>query len=101
MWISMMYFEPHSIRRLTVLGLKEFSVKQPLYPINVWAYQANAWRLFNFCESLHEALDCAKKLPYTPVVLSTKRDLPFHEQFLSENEFGDLTREERFATVLQ
>ena len=95
------YFEPHSIWRLTVLGLKEFSVKQPLYPINVWAYQANAWRLFNFCESLHEALDCAKKLPYTPVVLSTKRDLPFHEQFLSENEFGDLTREERFATVLQ
>jgi len=80
------------------LGLKESPVKQPLYPINVWAYQANAWRLFNFCESLHEALDCAKKLPYTPVVLSTKRDLPFHEQFLSENEFGDLTREERFAS---
>jgi hypothetical protein len=35
------------------------------------------------------------------VVLSTKRDLPFHEQFLSENEFGDLTREERSATVSQ
>ena len=83
------------------LGLRESLVKQPLYPINVWAYQANAWRLFNFCESLHEALDCAKKLPYTPVVLSTKKDLPFDEQFLSENDFGDLTREERFAGVLR
>ena len=50
------------------LGLKESPMRQPLYPINVWAFQANAWRLFNFCESLHEALDCAKKLPYTPVV---------------------------------
>ena len=87
-----------AVRRFLAEGVP---VKQSLYPINVWAYQANAWRLFNFCESLHEALDCAKKLPYTPVVLSTKRDLPFHEQFLSENEFGDLTREERFATVLQ
>jgi hypothetical protein len=93
-------FEPTSIG-IQQLGLKEFSVKPPLYPINVWAYQANAWRLFNFCESLHEALDCAKKLPYTPVVLSTKRDLPFHEQLLSENEFGELTREERFGSVLQ
>ena len=93
-------WKPHSIgvRRFLAEGVP---VKQSPYPINVWAYQANAWRLFNFCESLHEALDCAKKLPYTPVVLSTKRDLPFHEQFLSENEFGDLTREERFATVLQ
>ena len=71
-------------------------MRQPLYPINVWAYQANAWRLFNFCESLHEALDCAKKLPYTPVVLSTKRD-----QLLSENEFGELSNEERFSSVLQ
>ena len=83
------------------LGLKESPMRQPLYPINVWAYQANAWRLFNFCESLHEALDCAKKLPYTPVVLSTKRDLPFHDQLLSENEFGELSNEERFSSVLQ
>ena len=78
-----------SIGVLGVLSLKELPVKQPLYPINVWAYQANAWRLFNFCESVRDALDCARKLPYTPVVLSTKRDLPFHEQFLSESEFGD------------
>ena len=76
-------------------------MRQPLYPINVWAYQANAWRLFNFCESLHEPLDCAKKIPYTPVVLSTKRDLPFHDQLLSENEFGELSNEERFSSVLQ
>jgi hypothetical protein len=47
-------------------------VKRPLYPINVWAYQVNAWRLFNFCESLHETLDCAKKLPYTTVVRRAK-----------------------------
>jgi len=76
-------------------------VRQSLYPINVWAYQANAWRLFNFCESLRDALDCAKRLPYTPVVLSTNHDLPFHEQFLSENEFGDPSREERFMSVPQ
>jgi hypothetical protein len=96
----MVYFEPH-FNWHSAVGPEGVFVKPPLYPINVWAYQANAWRLFNFCESVHEALDCAKKLPYTPVVLSTKRDLPFHEQFLSEHEFGELTREERFASVLQ
>jgi len=35
------------------------------------------------------------------VVLSTKRDLPFHDQLLSENEFGELSNEERFSSVLQ
>ena len=96
MSICVVYLE-HNQLASSSLGPEGVPVRQPLYPINVWAYQANAWRLFNFCESLHEALDCAKKLPYTPVVLSTKRDLPFHDQFLSENEFGDLTNEERFA----
>lgn len=51
-------------------------MRRPLYPINVWAYQANAGRLISLCESISEALDCAKKLHYTPVVLSTKKICP-------------------------
>ena len=75
-------------------------MRKPLYPINVWAYQANAWRLFTFCQNIYEALICAKKLPFTPVVLSSRRELSFVEDQLSEREFGELASEKQLIEVL-
>jgi hypothetical protein len=76
------------------LNLSMSPMRKTLFPINVWAYQGNAWRLFNFCESINDALQCAKKLPFTPVVLSAHGALPFNEEMVSEQEFGELTGEE-------
>jgi hypothetical protein len=74
-----------------VKGGTELSLsKKSLYPITVWAYQGNRFNLFNFCESLIEALDWANKLPFTPTVLSSNLDLPFGEEMLSPQEFGEV-----------
>jgi hypothetical protein len=73
-------------------------VTRPLYDQHLGT--PGEMRLFNFCSSIDEALDCAKKLPYTPVVLSTKRDLPFIEESVSQSAFGEPTRDEQFLEIV-
>jgi hypothetical protein len=63
-------------------------MRKSLFPISVWAYRGKTLQLFNFCQSVKEALSCAKKLPFTPLVLCTQQDLPFLEEFISKEEFG-------------
>jgi hypothetical protein len=63
-------------------------MKKRLFPISVWAYRSKSLQLFNFCQSVKEALNCAKKLPFTPIVLCTQQDLPFLEDLISREEFG-------------
>jgi hypothetical protein len=72
--------------------------KKSLYPITVWVYQGSRFSLFNFCESLIEALDWANKLPFTPIVLSSNLDLPFGEEMLSPQEFGEVHPRPSMAT---
>ena len=63
-------------------------MRKKLFPISVWAYRGKTLQLFTFCQSVKEALSCAKKLPFTPIVLCTQQDLPFPEEFISKEEFG-------------
>jgi hypothetical protein len=73
-------------------------MKKSLYPITVWACRGNSLSLFNFCESLMEAVDWAKRPPFTPTVLSASRGLPFSEEMLSPQEFGEYQLRLNLAT---
>ena len=64
-------------------------MREPLFPISVWAYHNRSISLLTFCQSVDEAVEYAKHLPFTPVVLSTKDDLPFEVERVSEGVFGD------------
>ncbi|MEW5977548.1 MAG: hypothetical protein AB1898_17280 [Acidobacteriota bacterium] len=66
--------------------------KKRLYPIQLWALHERRWHLFNFYESISEALESAKNLPSTPLVLSTNCDLPFLEDCLAAVEFSEARR---------
>jgi len=66
-------------------------MREPLFPVSVWAYHNRSISLLTFCHSVDEAVEYAKHLPFTPVVLSTKADLPFEADHVSEGVFGDAT----------
>jgi hypothetical protein len=89
-----------SLKEDLILGFSQFSpslmtegdqaMRRPLFPITLWAWQRDTLHLLNYFSSLAEALLYAKKLPFTPLVLSTGIDLPFDETRLSANEFGEV-----------
>jgi hypothetical protein len=45
--------------------------------------------LLTFCRSVDEAVEYAKCLPFTPIVLSSEGYLPFQEEHISEESFGE------------
>jgi len=64
-------------------------MREPLFPIGVWAYHNRTISLLTFCQSVDEAVEYAKHLPFTPIVLSSMADLPFKAEHISEGVFGD------------
>ncbi len=64
-------------------------MRKQLFPVSVWAYHGNTMSLLTFCQSVDEAVEYAKHLPFTPVVLSSEKDLPFEAKHISEGVFGE------------
>jgi hypothetical protein len=65
------------------------TMRQPLFPITIWALKRNTLYMLNYFSSLAEALLYARNLPFTPMVFSTVNDLPFDEARIAATEFEE------------